>query len=61
MFAIGCAVGAIANRNDRPMLIFLLACMLLNGAAAGHMIWTAYGHTWRLLPSEEITEPVYRR
>jgi hypothetical protein len=59
LFAIGCAIGAVKNRDDWPMFIFLLCCALLNGAATVGMIATQYEFAWRLAPGIAEPDPGY--
>lgn len=59
LFATGCTIGAILNRNDRVMCAFLLCCVLLNGAAAVSMFATRYEYAWRLAPSQGDSDPGY--
>lgn len=59
LFAIGCVIGAIKNRDDRMMFWFLLAGALLNGAAAVDMIATQYEFAGHLAPYQNDADPGY--
>lgn len=59
VFGIGCAIGAIVNRDDRPMLILLFLCAMLNFAAAADMFATQYEYAWRLAPAQDDADPAY--